>query len=92
MIHLFVDLPQDARIRDEAFGPIRARMFGKYGTGPLPPDASEKAPAKFIFRTMRSLLLGFLKQQYKPSPFFNTQTGEPVVTPYVLTQAERNNL
>lgn len=85
VVHTFIDLKN----REEVFGPIYIRFFGQYGTGPLPPGTYQKTPLKLIVNTMPFLLRGLLLKKQKPSPFFNSVTGNPVVIPTILSKKER---
>jgi hypothetical protein len=92
VIHTIMDHAGDTKTRDEALGPIRARIWGKYGIGKLPQDAYRTASLGIIFRTLRFLSFAWLKRQHTPSPFFDSDTGKPKVEPYILTSAERDDL
>ena len=92
VIHTIMNHAGDAKTRDDALGPVRARVQGKYGVGKLPQDAYQTAPLGVIFSTIRFLLIAWIKGQHTPSPFFDSNTGKPKVKPYVLTSTERENL
>jgi hypothetical protein len=77
---------------DQILGPVQTRVQGRFGIGSLPKDTHPTVPLSFLVRTVRFLLTGVLKRQYAPSPFFDSQTAQPVVEPYVLTPTERENL
>ena len=85
------DFGGDERKRGEVMGPIRAKVQGKFGIGPLPPDVFRSTPIGLILRTIGFLLVGAFKKQHRPSPFFDDK-GEPKVQPYVLEKNERENL
>jgi len=92
VIHTIMDHSADNQTRDEALGPIIARVQGKHGIGPLPPGTHPTAPLSLILNTLRFLLLAWIKKQHKPSPFFDLTTGKPKVEPYILTPSERQGL
>jgi hypothetical protein len=90
VIHAF--MAADGSTRNQVLGPIVARLYGRSAVGSLPPDANQTASLGFIVRTVRFLLSGWMRGRHTPSPFFDSSTGKPVVTPYVLSNAERNAL
>jgi hypothetical protein len=91
-VHLFYDLPQDPRARDQALGPIRAKFYGKFGYGEMGPDISPGIPPLgFVLKTVKFMLLAKVRGMHKPSPFYGAD-GAPVVEPRVLTKAERDGL
>jgi hypothetical protein len=77
-----------ARARDEAFGPVQGKIFGKFATGPT--DAPKKISLSLVLRTARFLLTGVLGKKHTPSALFD-ENGEPIVEPYVLTPEERDS-
>lgn len=92
VVHVIMDHAADGTTRDAALGPIRYRIFGKFGIGKLPPGTLDKASLPVVLGTIGFLLGGFLRRRYQPSPFFDPKTGQPSVTPYVLTTPEREAL
>jgi hypothetical protein len=66
----------------EAFGPVRAYVFTKGAHGdPKPRETGRARVMGWFFRTtLRARLNG----DYKRSPFFNPDTGAPVVVPHVV--------
>ena len=89
--HTFMDHEGHGRTREEDLGPLLARTMGKYGIGKLPSDAYRSAPLSIIGRSLRLLLIAWLKGQHRPSPFFDTNTGQPILKPTVVYK-ERANL
>jgi hypothetical protein len=85
----FVDPSVDAAPRDEAFGPIIARVQARWGKPPLPDDAYPRAPLSVILRSLRQLVGGYLHGRHSPSPFFDPESGAPVVEPTVLSLEDR---
>ena len=70
-------------------GPI-TRVQARFAKGVPPADAEQSASLATIVRNVRFLLAGRLRGAHKPNPFF--VEGKPVVTPRVLTFAEREAL
>jgi len=75
--------------RDEALGPIRARVQGRFAKGDRAQlDAHERFPTSQLFRFVPLLLLWRLRGDHKRSPFFDAQTGEPTARARVLSGDE----
>lgn len=91
VVHSFFDFKDEGE-KLEAIGPIRARIFGKFARGEMPKDAHVKAPIGILIRTVRLLLLARLKGEHRGTPFFNDETGKPVVEPTVLPRGEKAKL
>ncbi|MCX6129235.1 MAG: DUF6151 family protein [Proteobacteria bacterium] len=91
VVHSFMDHAADRQSRDEALGPIRGRIFGKFGVGPLPPGTHQKSSLPILLPVIGFLLKGVIQGLHQPSPFFDKQ-GQPLVEPYVLTRQERDQL
>ena len=92
VIHTIMNFADGTKTREEALGPVYARVQGKSGIGELPQDAYPTTPLKVIFSTIQFLFFAWIKRQYKPSPFFDSISGKPKVDPYILTSIERENL
>ena len=93
LIHCFCDHAADARSRDEALGPVRARVNARFARGDRGQlDAYDRAPPSMLWRFMRMLLMARLRGEHAPSPFFQAQTAEPSSTPRVLTPDELRNV
>ncbi len=90
-IHTIMNHAGDHQTREKALGPIYARIHARFGIGELPKGSHQSAPLKVILTTIKFLLLGWIKRQNQPSPFFNS-VGKPVVEPYILTHSERLSL
>jgi hypothetical protein len=73
---------------DAALGPILARIQGRFGKPPLPPNSHARAPLGLLLRSIRVLLGGILRGAAKPSPLFDAQ-GRPIAAPLVLSPDER---
>jgi hypothetical protein len=92
LLHPFLGDGTDGRPRDAIIGPIIERAYGRFAIGGMPPDAREVASLGFILRAARKILHGFVTGEYRPSPFFDLETGKPVVVPEVLGPEERARL
>ena len=92
VVHTVMDHAADKTTREQALGPIRAKIYGKFCVGKLPQDAYQTAPLRILLRWLTSMLIGWVMGRYKPHPFFESNTGKPIVVPYVLMPAERENL
>ncbi len=77
--------------KDEAIGPVLARVQGRFGKGALPPETHPRAPISLILRSLRLVARAKFKGMHSPSPFFDSN-GRLVRTPRVLTPAEREKL
>lgn len=71
----------------QAFGPIRERVQGRFGKGPLPPGTAQTASFGLIVHVLGRLAHWGVTRAYQPSAFF--AAGAPIVTPQVLTKSER---
>ena len=77
------------RSREESLGPVRAHV----NTGAAKPDAGGQkvrtiGALRSILRFAGLVLQARLRGDHKRSPFFDARTGEPSVTPRVLTADE----
>jgi hypothetical protein len=86
IVHTFVDHREHPR--DAVLGPaVRTQPQ----QAPRPPPNASRAPVGVIVRAAWFLARGWMKGAHAPSPFFDA-TGTPVVTPRVLSTAERDAL
>lgn len=92
LVHTIMNFSGNSNEKEQKLGPIYARVNGKYGIGPLPPHTSQNTPLKLIFWTLLFLVRGFIWKLYTPSPFFDSNTGKPRVTPSVLSDSEYESL
>jgi hypothetical protein len=90
-VHSIMDHAADGMTREEALGPIDARVLGKSAIGKVPPGTSNSASVAVILRTIRFLLRARLKGEHTPSPFYDS-SGAPKAKPYVLSEQEREGL
>jgi hypothetical protein len=88
--HTFMDHRRETR--DEALGPVVARVRGRFGRGPLPPDAHRGVPLRALARGYGLMFWAWIRGLHAPSPFFDPRTGRPRVEPIVLSRAERDAL
>ncbi len=87
-----VDLPADAHTRDEALGPMTARVNGRARlSGVQGAPKLALFPLLTIARALRLMIGGKLRGEHQPSPFFD-EGGAPRVTPQVLSESERDEL
>jgi uncharacterized protein DUF6151 len=75
---------------DEAFGPIGIRVYTRGAKGePKPQEVGKgKAVGWFIGTVLKARFNG----DYKRTPLFHSDTGTPVATPRVLSNAELTNV
>ena len=89
LIHSCVDHTADGRSRDEALGPIRARVNARFAKGDRAQlDAHDRTPVSQLFRFVPMILMARLRGDHTRSPFFDGKTGELRVEPRVLTDDE----
>lgn len=80
-------LDVDAVALDAALGPVAMQVFTKYALQAPAPKARGLVPG--MARVLRIILRARLKGDHRRSPFFQPDTGEPVVVPKVLNETER---
>ncbi|MBK6578079.1 MAG: hypothetical protein IPG17_18145 [Sandaracinaceae bacterium] len=85
-------VPEAGASKEAVLGPVIARLMAKFARGAAPAGSHATMPAWLMLRTLRFLLGGFLRGKASPSPFFDARTRQPVVTPQVLSEAERSAL
>ena len=89
LIHSCTDHASDGRSRDEVLGPVRARVQARFAKGDRAQlDANDRTPASLLLRFLSILLMARLRGDHARSPFFDSQTGEPIAPPRVLTGDE----
>ena len=89
LIHSFMDHGADGRSRDDALGPVRARIHGRHATGSRSTlEAHDSLPTWLPFRLLSMSFMARLRGEHEPSPFFDSKTGATTATPLVLTQDE----
>ncbi len=89
LIHSCVDHTADVGTRDEALGPIRARVMAGFSKGDRSElDAYDRRPVSMQLRMIRMLLMARLRGEHAHSPFFDATSGEPATEPRVLNPEE----
>ena len=89
LIHSCADHDSDGRSRDEALGPVRARVNARFALGDRSTlDAYERAPVSMLARFAWMILSGRIRGEHAPSPFFNARTREPSTPPHTLSPDE----
>ena len=83
---------RDAHQLDQALGPVRSRIMGRYAKGTPPAGTPEKFDLKALLTVMPFMVKGKLLGKSRPSPFFAEDGITPVASPYVLDKAERQAL
>lgn len=92
IVHTFFDTTSRGGSLDDVLGRPVARIMARFARGTPPADAHPKAPLGFILSVAKQLALGKLAGRNKPSPFFDPQTGRPLVEPRVLPLEQRRAL
>ena len=80
---------KDGQKIDQTLGPVRSRIMGRYAKGSPPVGTPQKFNLKAILTVMPFMLKGKLFGKSMPSPFFSANGITPVVTPHVLSVAEK---
>lgn len=81
--------PGQAQALDEALGPVRSRIMGRFAKGTPPADTASKINLKSMAAVLPFMLKGALQGKAKPSPFFGADGVTPVAPLTVLSKAER---
>jgi len=75
--------------RDDALGPVRDRVFGKFARGDASAlGAHPTGSIASVGRMVGRMLVTRLRGLHSPSPFFVPATGQPIATPRVLSESE----
>jgi len=83
IVHTFMDHASHGQTRDESLGtPVFTQ--GKFAIGGVPSHAHPTAPISVILRAIRGMVVGRIRGEHKPSPFFD-ESGKCVVEPQVLS-------
>lgn len=85
-IHRRVYTVKDSNLLDNALGPVKSSIMGKFAKGTPPPGTPLKFDLNGMFVVLPYIFKGLLLGKSKNSPFFNN--GEAVVVPKVLTNEE----
>lgn len=70
----------ESGLSEDTFGPVRAVV----NTGSAVGEPKSQGMPMYLFRVIAMLLRARVNGSYKETPFFNTTTGEPIVSPKVL--------
>jgi hypothetical protein len=89
VVHRF--LAVEGKAKQEALGPVLAKVQGRFGIGPLPPDVHRRGPIGLVIRTVKLLAVSWRKGRHAPSPFFDDK-GRRITEPVILSPAEREAL
>lgn len=79
-----------ARSVDQALGPVKSRIMGRFASATPPAGTSAKLSLGDMWVVMPFMLRGFLLGKKKGSPFLEADGKTPIVEPYVLSLQERN--
>jgi hypothetical protein len=88
LVHACLHAP--GKSLDDSFGPVRIWVHTKSASGAPKPE--QRGLGKALRWVIRTVLKARLNGDYKRTPFFRADTGAPIVTPRVLTRAERANV
>jgi hypothetical protein len=89
LIQNFIDFESSKIKKEQALGPITSRCMAKYAHGEVIEESHEGFPKLLTLKIMKTIFLGKLIKSYLPNTFFNETTGEPVVSPIILSKQER---
>jgi len=88
-IQLRADSAAAERSRDEALGPVRARVQVGFAKGDRTLlGASGRSSIPILLRFAALVLRARLRGDHKASPFFDAQTGRPRAVPGVLSESQ----
>jgi len=89
IVHSFMDHAAHGMSRDQALGPVRDRVFGKYARGDVSQlDAAQTGSPARMLRLTGWTLLNRLRGLHSPTPFFDAATGQPSAAAHVLSASE----
>ncbi len=89
IVHACMDHEGVGRSRDEALGPVRAHVFGRFATGDRASlEAHDRAPLSLFLRILIQVLSWRLRGDHRRSPFFDAETLQPICAPEVLAPDE----
>ncbi len=84
LVHTCLESPIQSL--DASFGPVRAWVNTKRAKGEQIPTA--RGMHRVIFWFIKTTAKARINGDYKHNPFFNADTGSPIVTPQVLSAEE----
>ncbi len=89
LLHNCIDHSAPGHGREEVLGPVRSRVNARFARGNRDKlEASDRTPVSMLLRFARMLIMGRLRGEHSPSPFFDAATGERSVAPRVLGAEE----
>ncbi|MEM6993964.1 MAG: DUF6151 family protein [Myxococcota bacterium] len=91
VVHSFIDTEAIDEPLDAVFGPVRARVQGRFAPGALPDGGHRRAPVGLIARAAWQLLRAWAGRKHRPSPVYD-DAGTPLIAPEVLSEATRRAL
>lgn len=74
---------------DPALGQVRSRIMGRDAQGKPPAGTPDKFDLRAVLTVLPFMLKGKILGKSKASPFFADDGVTPIVTPQVLTEAQR---
>ncbi len=87
LINDCVERDADDRSLDDVLGPLGKGVFGRYAKGDRTNiDAYDGLALAMILNFLGRALRFRMRGDHKHSPFFNEATGQPIVTPQVLSE------
>jgi hypothetical protein len=86
VIHSCMDIGASGSSAEALLGPVRGSFFRRFARGDRA-ELDSKLPALSVLRFARVLLAARLRRDQLRSPFFHP-SGEPKLTPHVLTAEE----
>ena len=92
LVHTFMDHGSHGRDRDEVLGKSLGYVQTKFAKGTMPPPPRGTSLFRVMARSGKLLAKWWLTRAGSPSPFFDTRTRAPRVTPRVLRPEERQAL
>lgn len=72
---------------DQALGPVRSRIMGRYAKGTPPAGTPQKFNLRAFLTVMPFMLKGKVLKKSRPSPFFAENGAAAIVVPHVLSEA-----
>lgn len=77
---------------ENILGSVKSRIMGRFAKGSPKEGTPEKMGLKAIFCVLPFLLKGKLLKKQSPSPFFKEDGSTPIISPVILSEAERIQL
>jgi hypothetical protein len=91
--HACIDLGDGHAALEALLGPVRGGVFCRYAKGDRSRlQAHDGAPLSLILKNIGKILKRRIRGDHIHTPFFDARTGQPVATPTVLSETERQSL